>query len=244
MSYKAIGLQGGMGSPARLPALAAYRPALVPVVFGIYALSVSGREIGRTPNRTAFFRHRFARACPSLLSQSLSACLDLLRLEHRYAASFRSEYKPSSVLSKILLFSMYRFNAEAMTLVSVALPNFASLSDMSDAVRGLLASRRIAWTWKGMLSGRNPVALRRLFLGRSSPSFFRANSSSLIFFLWSSMADRITWAASLIFTSYQDSLLGTSLRVVRTALFRLHYRLCHRLCLVNLFFVSAARGLL
>jgi len=84
--YRSSGLRGGMGSPARLLALA-YRPALVTVVTGIHTPSVAGSEIDRTPNRTAFFCHRPLRVCPSLLFQS-SCCAS--GLEHRYAALPRS----------------------------------------------------------------------------------------------------------------------------------------------------------
>lgn len=193
---------GGMGSPARLLG-PAYRPGLVPIVFGINPPPVPRRKIRREVHRTAFCRHRLLRVCPSLLLQS-DYSIFTSRLKHRHAASLRSEYLPSSVRSKIRRASIYRFNAAAMTRVSVGLPSFVSPSEISAAVRGFFAALRMAWTWNGILSCFKPVALRRRFFGTSSPSFFKAASSSLIFFLWSSIARRITWAASLMESPYPN----------------------------------------
>ena len=124
-------LSGGMGSPARLLALA-YRPALVPVVFGIDAPSVSGREISPTPNRTVFFAHDSLRVCPSLLSQSDQAFLTS-RLEHRYAADFRSAKVFGATRSKS---SERRYRAAATVasgflLVDRSTPTFCSSGTIS-----------------------------------------------------------------------------------------------------------------
>lgn len=204
--YKAEfpGSRGGMGSPARLLG-PAYWPGFVTVVFGVNAASVSRSEKWRKAKRTSFVCHRPLRVCPSLLLQSAVAFFTS-RLEHRYAASFRSVYMPSSVLPKIRPASMYRFSAAAITRVSVGLPSFFNPSEISAAESGLFSFLRMTLTWNGMLSSCNPVAFLLRRFGTSSPSFFRADSSSLIFFLWSSMAASITWAASLMSISYPNNL--------------------------------------
>jgi hypothetical protein len=201
---------GGMGSPARLLALA-YGPALVTVVCSIDSPSVPGSEITRTPNRTAFFRHRLLRVRPSLLSQSDSAYCTSSRLKHRYAASFcsdyfRSAYKPSGVCENTLLVFTYRLIAAATKRLSTFLPFFANASEISAAPSGFSAASRHSAIRAGILPGRGPLSLRLrlrrlppLASASASRSFARSSSNSRSRM---AMASRITWASTSLMERY------------------------------------------
>ena len=193
-----------MGSPTRLLAPTLYGPALVSVVFGINAPSVPRRKIRREPYRKTLLCHRLSWVCPSLLLQSDFSFLTS-RLEHRYAASFRSVYKPSGVCEKILPSFIYRLIAAATNRLSTFLSFLASLSERSLDVRAFPASRRQSAIKAGILPGLGPLSLRVLLrflppLDSASRSFWRSSSNSRSRI---AIASRMTWASiSLITGAY------------------------------------------
>ena len=206
MCYKLT--QGGMGSPARLLALA-YRPALVPVICGIDAASVSRRKKSGEANRTPFFSHRPLRVCPSLVSIVVGINLPP-SIEGHCAVWYRKAYKPSGVCEKTRPFLTYRATAAATNLLSTCLPFLLSFSEISAAPSGFPLSRRQSAISAGMLPGRGPVSLR---LRRRRLPPFTSDSASLSFWRSSSssrsriaIASRMTWArTSLMGVAYLHS---------------------------------------
>jgi hypothetical protein len=213
-------LIGGMGSLARLLG-PAYRPGFVTVVFGVNAATVSRRKKRSETKRTPFVCHRPLRVCPSLLLQSVVAFFPP-RLKHRYAASFRSVYKPSAVTENTLLALTYRLMAAAIKRLSTFLFFLASRSEISAAPRGFPpASCKHSTISAGIPPTRGPLSFRlllRLFpplaSDSASRSFWRSSSSS---FSRTAIASRMTWAnTSLMAVAYLLSTRNASVQCNRT----------------------------
>jgi hypothetical protein len=205
-------LLGGRGSLARLLSRP-YGPGFVAVVFGIDSASVSRREIRDEAQRTLFLCHISSdlRVSPSLSFQSDSAYCTSSRLEHRYAASLRSDhfrmaYKPSGVCENTLLLFTYRLIAAATKRLSTFLPFLAKASEISAAPSGFPAASKHSAIRAGMLPGRGPLSLRvrlrrlpPLASASASRSFTRSSSNSRSRM---AIASRITWASTSLIGRY------------------------------------------